>query len=406
MVFAFRSQPLKTIYIVYFGLSTLFVRLPFWIANSIIPATRQRRSWSFKHAVLVQFLRAGVGMFYATGIGGPPDAEKDAQSAAELGLVWIEPASSDLIVADVALAAKANNVHPTRTSGYWIGERDASGRHGHRARAGEKVLYTLHGGAFITGTGTPKGAWGENITKPILSLKPNAFRRAFALEYRLASAAPYTATNPFPSALLDAIAGYRYLVQDLGFDPKDILVEGDSAGGQLALNLVTYLVHSQLADLAPPGALLMLSPTADWACTHDNDPASSMTRNYYSDYIHRVLDCRYSARALRGTLSETELASNAYLSPGSLKLQNERGYFSNFPPTCIVAGEAEVMLDPMRMLRDRLVADNSAESVIYQEYANAPHAWLLVTAFEPYRSAALEGIKHWIEAVFEAGHSV
>ena len=42
--------------------------------------------------------------------------------------------------------------------------------------------------------------------------------RIFTLEYRLSSAKPFKQANPFPASLMDAVAGYRYLVHDLGFD--------------------------------------------------------------------------------------------------------------------------------------------------------------------------------------------
>ena len=89
--------------------------------------------------------------------------------------------------------------------------------------------------------------------------------RIFALEYRISSAAPFTVTNPFPAALLDAISGYRYLVHEIGFDPRRILLSGDSAGGGLAFNLARYLAIARLPSLPDPAGALLLSPTMDWA---------------------------------------------------------------------------------------------------------------------------------------------
>ena len=68
--------------------------------------------------------------------------------------------------------------------------------------------------------------------------------RIFGLEYRLSSAPPFKAANPFPASLIDAISGYRYLVEDIGFHPSRIVLSGDSAGGGIALNLARYLAIS------------------------------------------------------------------------------------------------------------------------------------------------------------------
>lgn len=398
MTFAFRSQPLKTFYVLYFVVSTLVVRLPYWMLTSALPSMRPRRSWSFGRALLVRALKAGVMMQFDIGVSAGPDPEKQSRSASKLGFVWVEPVPSDFVVGDVAAAARTNDVRPARVPGYWFGERDASGGHGQRAAPGERVLYALHGGGYISGSSEPNGLLTPIVTG-ILSNSGGLIKRAFALDYRVASAAPFAAANAFPTALLDAVSGYRYLVHDLGFEPRNILVEGDSAGGHLSINLVLYLVRSQFKDLPPPGSLLMLSPTVDWARTHDKDASCSMQRNFRSDYVHTVLACGYTARALLGSLPQSELASNVYLSPSSLTLQYQQGFYGGFPPTCIIAGDAEVTLDPMRTIRDRLLADNGSAKITYHEYSDAIHDWLYLTMFEPQRSNALKDIEQWIIAV-------
>jgi len=109
--------------------------------------------------------------------------------------------------------------------------------------------------------------------------------RIFGLEYRLSTAEPFGKSNPFPAALIDAIVGYRYLVQDIGFEPKNILLSGDSAGGNLAFTLAYYLSTYKLPELPQAGGMLLISPTVDWAVTHQG-PQSSMTVNSRSDSGH------------------------------------------------------------------------------------------------------------------------
>lgn len=60
----------------------------------------------------------------------------------------------------------------------------------------------------------------------IRSGKPSAIQKALAIEYRLSDNAS------LPGSIADAVAAWRYLVEDCGYAPSDIIVSGDSAGGE------------------------------------------------------------------------------------------------------------------------------------------------------------------------------
>lgn len=69
--------------------------------------------------------------------------------------------------------------------------------------------------------------------------------------------------------------------------------------------------------------------------------------------------------------------------------------FAAFPPTCIVAGDAETTLDPMRTLRDRLV--ERGVRVRYHEYRDAFHdAVVLGKIAEPWAATTVEDIANWV----------
>lgn len=240
----------------------------------------------------------------------------------------------------------------------------------------------------------------SNIPIGILQKSEAVFERAFALEYRPASSSPYNTANPYPAQLIDALSGYRYLVETLGFEPCNIIVSGDSSGGHLAFNLVRYLLLANSPTLRPPPGLLLLSPTMDWANTHAGTPEWTMDANEATDYVRVILTNGYSPTSLRGNLDAGELETNAWLSPGSLKLRSE-GLYANFPHTLIISGGAEQTVDGMRTIRERLTVDNGVAKIQYIEYPDAFHDFFVFPWHEPERSQGLREVSGWLEKVFQ-----
>lgn len=89
---------------------------------------------------------------------------------------------------------------------------------------GEKVVYALHGGGYTALSAHPSDPTAA-IARGLLQ-HVDSVHRVFSCEYRLSSGDGLDAQNPFPAALLDALAGYVYLVKTVGLDPLDIIVEG------------------------------------------------------------------------------------------------------------------------------------------------------------------------------------
>jgi acetyl esterase/lipase len=60
------------------------------------------------------------------------------------------------------------------------------------------------------------------------------------MQYRLASE-----QNPFPAAVQDLFTTYQYVL-DLGVSPAETVAMGDSAGANIVLGLLRYLVEEGL----------------------------------------------------------------------------------------------------------------------------------------------------------------
>ncbi|MDR2356442.1 MAG: alpha/beta hydrolase [Clostridiales Family XIII bacterium] len=94
--------------------------------------------------------------------------------------------------------------------------------------AEERIIYYVHGGGYMRGNEywcrANAGAQAKNLGLPV-----------YACEYR------YIPANKYPKGIDDVEWGWNYLVNDLGFDPKKIIITGESAGGTYETALMVRL---------------------------------------------------------------------------------------------------------------------------------------------------------------------
>ncbi|KAI0635585.1 alpha/beta-hydrolase [Trametes polyzona] len=396
MVFTFRTQPFKALCLIG-GALYILARLPFWVLRNLLPSWRPRQSWTLKRSIIVALLDAGTRLIYWTAPLAAVPLEECAKDARRLGFVWVEPVPQELVVGEIRQMAEKVGVRAVRTGGFWYGPRGEDGEVGQRAGPEERVMGSSH----------PKSNMPPLYNGFLKHLGPHT--RVFALEYRVSSAAPLVPANPFPAALLDALAGYRYLVHTLAFPPSRIVLSGDSAGGGLAFALARYLaVLPEPRALPQAGALLLLSPTLDWSDSYASEPGCAFRTNVRSDYVAAVMRCGYTPRALLGpaatdrslTATLDAAAKNLWISPGARGGVSAwtPGAFAGMPHTLLFAGGAEMTLDGMRAGRARLVADNGEDRVEYVEMPDAAHDFLLMEWHEPERSESFERVRAWVDA--------
>ncbi|KGO51808.1 Alpha/beta hydrolase fold-3 [Penicillium expansum] len=129
--------------------------------------------------------------------------------------------------------------------GEWIEMRNhynqTEGAGGHCNR----VMLYVHGGAYFFGSVDTHRYMMQRHARKLKG-------RVFAPEYRLAP------QFPFPCGLHDCMAAYLWLLKS--YEPKEIILAGDSAGGGLALSMLV-IMRDQGIPL-PAGAIL-ISPWVD-----------------------------------------------------------------------------------------------------------------------------------------------
>ncbi|GLB37506.1 putative steryl acetyl hydrolase [Lyophyllum shimeji] len=397
MQYPFRRQPLKAAYLTYQVLTTLLLRIPLWVLLAIPRPLRPRASWSVKRTVFVNFVRHFLNISARSGPVIILPNHLAITPGENVNGVWLDPAPQ-LVTGKLQTWMHATSVTPSRIPGYWIHRKGSTIEVAAAPKPGEKVLYNLHGGAYIRLSAHPSDVTA-NIPRGIVE-HVASIQRAFSLEYRLSSHKPFTVAHPFPAALLDALAGYSYLINVVGFAPADIILAGDSAGGNLAHALTRYLVEHQASDNsipALPGGLILLSPWCDLSPSHEG-PGSSSVQFISSDYIHPTEGGGdYAKEAFLGPLGLGAAGRNPYISPAS-KDPSMQIDFKGFPRTFIVAGGAEVLYDQIVTLKDRMAKD-LGDQLTYYEAKDGIHDYLVFRWHEPERTDTMKAIAKWVDTL-------
>jgi epsilon-lactone hydrolase len=228
------------------------------------------------------------------------------------------------------------------------------------AAADRAILY-LHGGGYLMGSiKTHRDLMGR--------ISRAAQARVLGLNYRLAP------EHPFPAAVDDAVAGYRFLL-DQGLRPSRIAVAGDSAGGGLTL---ATLVAARDAGLAMPAAAVCMSPWVDL-----EGKGESMKTRLHVDPVATPDGLRLLAQAyLRGKNPHTPLAAPLY---ADLK---------GLPPLLIQVGDHETLLDDSTRIAER--ARSAGVQVKLEVWPEMIHVWQLFASFLPEGQEAVEGIGNFL----------
>ena len=203
-----------------------------------------------------------------------------------------------------------------------------------RAHMKKYVILYCHGGGYSTGS----TVYARTLTK---KLAESTSMDVFAFNYRLAP------EHPYPAATDDALKAWNYLMY-LGYGARDVIVAGDSAGGNLALSLTLRLKEQE--RLLPRG-LVLLSPWTD---------LTKSGKSYESrKEVDPVLDHEYLDRMIENYAGGQEL-SNPLISPLF-------GNFKGFPPTYIQVGDNEILLSDATLLHKKLLKENvSAHLDVYK----------------------------------------
>ena len=230
------------------------------------------------------------------------------------------------------------------------------------AEPGRVVLY-LHGGGYVIGS--PRSH--RHLAAAIAGA---AGASALLLDYRLAP------EHPYPAAVEDATAAYRWLL-DQAIAPERIVIAGDSAGGGLT---VATLLALREARVPLPAGGVCISPWVDLTCS-----GASYATKADADPIVQRSGVEEMARAYLGaTPPRTPLASPLFADLRGL------------PPLLIHVGSDEVLLDDAVQLAARAKA--AGVDVTLEVYDRMIHVWHWFLPMLDEAQTAVEAIGRFVRS--------
>lgn len=202
-------------------------------------------------------------------------------------------------------------------------------------------------------------------------------------QYRLAP------EHPYPAAIEDAVAIWDHLMH-MGYGARDIILAGDSAGGNLALELVLTL---QKQGRILPKAMILMSPWTDMTVTADSyERIGELDPMLTKDYVLGVREAyAVGMSSIPDGENNTELISSIdYSNPSLSPLYAE---LHDLPPIYIQVGSHEILQDDSINLYNKLKENNcQATMEIYDD------CWHVFQQMPTARAArALDDVKNFVQ---------
>jgi epsilon-lactone hydrolase len=204
----------------------------------------------------------------------------------------------------------------------------------------DQALLYLHGGGFVFGL-TPLHL------EMVAYLAQKMGIRALMVDYRVAP------DHPFPAPLNDCVTAYRWLVKQ-GISAQNIVVAGDSAGGNLTIATMMKLRDS--GDRLPAAAAC-LSPVANLS------DRSNRIKGFKDPLLHPRAGRLYNKSYVAHNDARDPLISPVF------------GDWHGLPPLLVHAGEDEILRDDAVRIEE--LAEAAGVDVRLEIYPRMWHVWQL-----------------------------
>ncbi|PVU86101.1 hypothetical protein BB559_006673 [Furculomyces boomerangus] len=254
----------------------------------------------------------------------------------------------------------------------------------------EVVLVHYHGGAFLQGS---PGVY----KRLLLRLHKETGLRVIAPTYRFAP------ENPFPAGIYDCFLFFKHLINQ-GFKAENIIIQGDSAGANIAL--VLLLILKQVGAKQPRGAIA-LSPGPNFSLNRSKN-IENMKYDYipgsnFDSLVNSIMLYTVPGKKMNDEIAQ--LLKHPFLSP-------VYGNFDGCAPIYIHSGQVETLSDDIDAFAKAIGAKetiirgrkhpgfNTDDRNIYEKYFGMIHVFHLIEDSDECYSAA-KGIGNFVRRLEE-----
>ncbi|KAF9928064.1 hypothetical protein FBU30_002664 [Linnemannia zychae] len=310
--------------------------------------------------------------------------------------------------------------------GEWIEALDDPKNPDPRPRSKTVILY-FHGGAHVFCSPRTHTHMLSRLCKAV-----GPGTRVFSVDYRLAP------EHPFPAAIHDAFAAYLYLtepdhaaltldeesaVRELAVDPRDLVVGGDSAGGNLAAAFMIYMSRYVQPSTEPkfilPHASLLLSPwtdltssvpaakNEDWYCycpgpigVSPLDKSAYLTlagQNFTNYYLVGDSDLSPNVRSGLGVDRQWEWYSHLAQHPLASVGHSIKGTLSGLTNTLVHTASHDRLVDDSRLYAHRLGLENPGRLTRIENYKDMVHVHQILPLLFKSSIIAINNVARFIE---------
>jgi monoterpene epsilon-lactone hydrolase len=250
-------------------------------------------------------------------------------------------------------------VNTNGVPGKWVSPDDPNASNSQTRRV---ILY-LHGGGFYSGSSDSHRALAATLAK-------DSHADVLLADYRRMPEAVY------PAQIDDAVTSYEWLLKQ-GYAASNIAIAGESAGGNLVLELALRL---RASHRPLPSSIVAMSPIMDLTATGDSE---------------RTLAGQDPVLTRAGLLDVTKV----YMHGADPRSPDASPLFADLhglPPLLLQVGSREILLDDSLRIARVAALDNVAISV--EVWPGMVHQWQLFPSVVPDARRALKDSAAFIDA--------
>jgi acetyl esterase/lipase len=279
------------------------------------------------------------------------EKEADYPMGPGVELLFLDDSTPDTMTLDVYKSSAGQNLY------LYTPKNLSPGEH--------RVFYYIHGGSYMRGN----GPWCKTNA---MSLARYLGMPVFATEYR------YIPEHPFPAACDDNEAAWNYITQTLGHSPADIILGGESAGGNFIGSLVERLLKK---GAALPRCMVFISAAMDFTYS-----SASYTDNKVRDKTFGEVDFAET----EGVYTDKDNLKNTEVSPVFADA-------SKWPPSFYYVDESEVFLSDSLITAEKIHKAGKPVEV-YITYGLI-HCFMFEAPNIPESAACFKAMKAFIDKV-------